>query len=246
MRVELHPCFLLHKKAYRETSLLLEVFSKSHGRIGLVAKGAMNKKLLNRNLQSFNPLLMAWSGRGDLGNLINAEPEGKSFLLAGDKLFIGYYINELLIRLLHRHDPHPQLFDIYQQTLDELVDTTCLESTLRLFEKRLLEELGYGLILDHEIRSGENITADQIYDYVSGEGPFLVEQSINSANVKTQGVKVSGRTLLLLSSEVKLEEKENRVEAKKLMRYLLSPLLGDKPLKTRKIFETMKINEVIQ
>ncbi len=242
MRVELHSCFLLHKKAYRETSLLLEVFSKKHGRVGLISKGGANKKLLNRNLQSFTPLQMSWSGRGELGNLNNAEPEGIPLLLTGDKLFLGYYLNELLIRLLHRYDPHPQLFNIYHLALAQLVDTSCMESTLRLFEKRMLEQLGYGLILEHETSSGTQIAPDAIYDYISGNGPRL----INSAGVKTSGVKITGETILLLQSEALLKSKEHRAEAKRLMRYLLSPLLGDKPLKTKKIFETMKLNEVIQ
>ena len=242
MRVELHPCFLLHKKAYRETSLLLEVFSESHGRVGLVAKGAAVKKSLNQNLQAFTSLQIAWSGRGELGNLTNAESEGMTLLLTGDKLFSGYYINELLIRLLHRHDPHPDLFQMYHRILKQLVGTTNLESVLRLFEKKLLDELGYGLILDHEIETGKKIIPEGVYDYVAGNGPIL----INSAKVKANGMKVKGRTLLSLLSEVELEDKESRNEAKRLMRYSLAPLLGDKPLHSRRIFETMKTKEVAQ
>ena len=242
MRVELHSCFLLHKKAYRETSLLLEVFSETHGRVGLVAKGAAVKKSLNRNLQSFTPLQISWSSRGELGNLTNAEPDGMSLLLTGDKLFSGYYINELLIRLLHRHDPHPDLFQVYNGILEQLVGTTDLEFILRLFEKKLLDELGYGLILDHEIKTGKKITPEGLYDYVAGDGPVL----ISSAKVKVNGMKVKGETLLSLLSEIGLEDKQSRSEAKRLMRYLLAPLIGDKPLHSRRIFETMKTKEVVQ
>ena len=242
MRVELHSCFLLHKKAYRETSLLLEVFSENYGRVGLVAKGAAVKKALNRNLQSFTPLQISWSGRGELGNLTNAEPDGMPLLLTGDKLFSGYYINEVLIRLLHRHDPHPDLFQIYRQILGRLLETKNLESILRLFEKKLLDELGYGLILDHDIETGKKIMPEGVYDYVAGNGPVMM----GSANVKASGVKVRGETLLLLLSEHELEDKESRNEAKRLMRYSLAPLLGDKPLNSRRIFETMKSKEVVQ
>lgn len=242
MRVELHSCFLLHKKAYRETSLLLEVFSLEHGRVGLVAKGAVSKKNLNRNLQAFTPLLMSWSGRGELGNLTNAEPERIGYMLTGDKLFIGYYINELMIRLLHRHDPHPALFNVYQIVLEQLLDTDCLESTIRIFEKKLLEELGYGLILDHDIDSSTPISDQERYDYCVGHGPRLICSEL----AKINGIEVSGATLQQLHSEQVLVNKSNRQEAKRLMRYALSPLLGDKPLKTRKIFETMKLNEVLQ
>lgn len=242
MRVELHSCFLLHKKPYRETSLLLEVFSLVHGRIGLVAKGAAVKKNLNRSLQSFTPLLMTWSGRGELGNLTNAEPEGHGYMLTGDKLFIGYYINELMIRLLHRHDPHPALFVIYQNALQHLLDTTCIESTIRIFEKNLLEELGYGLILEYEFDTNTPISIEMSYDYCVGHGPRLISSEL----AKLDGVEVSGDTLQQLLSEQVLANKKNRTEAKRLMRYALAPLLGDKPLKTRKIFETMKLNEVVQ
>ncbi len=242
MRVELHSCFLLHKRAYRETSLLLEVFSENHGRVGLVAKGAAVKKSLNRNLQSFTPLQISWSGRGELGSLTNAEPDGMPLLLTGDKLFSGYYINEVLIRLLHRHDPHPGLFQIYRQILGQLLETRELESRLRIFEKKLLDELGYGLILDHDVNTGKEIIPEGVYDYVAGNGPVL----LSSVKVKADGVKVKGETLLLLLSELELENKESRNEAKRLMRYLLAPLLGDKPLNSRRIFEMMKTKEVVQ
>jgi len=236
MRVDLHSCFLLHKKAYRETSLLLEVFSKDYGRVGLVAKGAVTKKKLNQSLQPFMLLQIAWSGRSELGNLTCAEPDGMPVLLSGDKLFSGYYLNELLIRLLHRNDPHQGLFDVYQHIIEKLAITNSLESTLRLFEKKLLDELGYGLILDHDIETGDVIKADGIYDYIENNGPIL----ISSARVKVKGVKVKGKTLLSLLSELDIEDKESRSEAKRLMRFLLAPLLGDRPLHSRRIFETMK------
>ncbi len=238
MYVDLHPCFLLHKKAFRETSLLLEVFSERHGRVGLVAKGAARKKHRSP-LQPFLPLQMAWSGRGELGNLINAEADGKPQSLSGERLFSGYYVNELLVRLLHRHDPCPELFRVYQQTLVELAETDCIDSTLRRFEKRLLEELGYGPILDHDVSSGEEIDPMAWYHYLEGRGPCVT----HSAEVKGSGIKVKGETLLLLEAEGKLRKRESRIEAKRLMRYLLSPLLGNKPLHSRRIFETMKTKE---
>ncbi len=237
MRVELHPCYLLHKKAYRETSLLLEVFSKNYGRVGLIAKGAVTKKKLNQTLQSFTLLQIAWSGRGELGNLTIAEPDGIHVSLSGDKLFSGYYLNELLIRLLHRNDPHQGLFDVYQDIIGRLMQTNGLESTLRLFEKKLLDELGYGLILDHDIETGEKINPDCVYDYIENSGPVMV----SSARVKVSGIRVKGKTLLSLLSELEIEDNESRIEAKRLMRYSLAPLLGDQPLHSRRIFEKMKI-----
>lgn len=243
MRVELHPCFLLHQKPFRETSRLLEVYSKSHGRVGLVAKGVAGNRSGKRSiLQAFVPLQIAWSGRGELYNLTAVEAEGSIYPLSGEKLFSGFYINELILRLLHRHDPHPELFSVYQTTLADLAGTACLETVLRQFEKELLNALGYGLIFDHDVVSGEPVQPDAMYDYLSGRGPVRID----SATVKAEGIKVRGKTLCLLSGAHPLMENENRIEAKRLMRYLLAPYLGEKPLQSRRIIESMKIKEVIK
>lgn len=243
MRVDLHPCFLLHQKPFRETSLLLEVYSEIHGRVGLVAKGVAGKRSERRRvLQVFVPLQIAWSGRSELFNLTSVEAEGPMFSLSGDKLFSGFYINELLVRMLHRHDPHPELFSVYRSTLADLAGTACLETVLRQFEKELLNALGYGLILKHDVLSGEPVQQDALYDYLSGRGPVRLD----SARVKAEGIKVTGKTLWSLSQADPLMENENRIEAKRLMRYLLAPYLGEKPLQSRKIIESLKIKEEIK
>jgi DNA repair protein RecO (recombination protein O) len=236
MRVDLHPCFILHQRRYRETSLLLEVFSELHGRVGLVVKGASRKKGgVRHQCQPFLALQIGWSGRGELGNLTSIEQYGPLIHLAGDKLFSGFYLNELLIRLLHRDDPHPELFNIYEHTLKNLAECSSIESVLRIFEKRLLEQLGYGLNFDHEFTTGATIEADQEYEYLLDHGPRLLD----SAEINVSGVRVSGRSLLALLQETELND-ESLKEAKKLMRYALSPHLGDKPLQSRRILESMK------
>ncbi len=236
MRVELHPCFVLHQRAYRETSLLLDVFSRDHGRIGLVANGVSSRRSQRRLLlQAFKPLLLAWSGKGELQNLTDVEADGKLIGLEGNSLFCGFYMNELLLRLLHRHDPCPEIFLLYQSTLIRLSGDGDIESILRFFEKHLLNALGYGLNLLKDAETGENVIAEQEYTYLAELGPV---RAISLQ--QNDGVKVRGQTLLALASGQTFNDVQTRHEAKILMRYLLSPLLGDKPLHSRKFFKTMK------
>ena len=137
-KVLLQPCYVLHMRAYRDTSLLLELFSLEHGRISAVARSARGPKSRFKGiLQQFVPLLLSWQGRAELMNLSGAEGNGMPHYLTGDALLCGIYLNELLMRLLHRHDAHPGLFTAYQQALVGLQQNQ-QQITLRLFEKRLL------------------------------------------------------------------------------------------------------------
>ena len=128
MRTQQQSAFILHQRNYSETSLLLELYTRRHGRIGLIAKGARRPSNKNRGtLKPFQPLLVGWSGRGELMVLTGAEPDGASVDLVGSSLYCGFYLNELLMRLLHRHDPHEALYDRYNQALLGL----CGEPTTR-------------------------------------------------------------------------------------------------------------------
>jgi len=165
-RVELEPAFVLHHRAYRETSLIIEVFARGTGRVGLIAKGARRpKSALRGMLQSFRPLLLSWLDRGELGLLTGAEPDGYVRPLAGKALFSGLYMNELLMRLMHRHDPHPELLHHYGSAIDALGHGQRSEAVLRVFEKQMLESIGYGLVLDRDVESGEPIHGDYAYRY---------------------------------------------------------------------------------
>lgn len=228
--VELERAFVLHRRHYRETSLIVEVLGRDSGRLGLIAKGARRPRSDVRGLlQAFRPLLLSWSGRGELGVLTNAEPDGYVRRLSGTALFSGMYMNELLMRLVHRYDPHPELFDHYAGAVEELAGGARAEGVLRVFEKRMLESIGYGLVLDHDVDSGEPVRAGTSYRYEVDRGPTAL--ATNGA----AGVPVAGETLLSLARE-HLEDEEGLEQAKRLMRTVLRRYLGDKPLATRSLF----------
>lgn len=230
MRVADEPAFVLHHHDYGETSLLLEMFSRQHGRLGLIAKGARRPKSgLRATLIPFQLLAVSFSGRGELPTLSNAEPLAPAALLAGETLYCGLYLNELLMRLLHRHDPHERLFQNYADALQGLATTASLETVLRLFEKRLLEEIGYGLVLDHSVDDGAAVQADAHYRYLPERGPVAARAG------DADGIPVSGRSLLALARE-QFDDESVRREAKRLLRALLARQLGTRPLLSRRLF----------
>lgn len=233
MRVSQEPAFILHHHNYGETSLLLEVLTRAHGRLGLIAKGARRPRSpLRATLIPFQPLSVAFSGRGDLPTLSSAEPSTTEPPLTGSTLFCGLYLNELLLRLLHRHDPHERLFDHYTSALQQLAAGMDSEPVLRIFEKRLLEEIGYGIVLDHDVSDGSPLQADRGYRYLPERGPVAVGQP------QEDGIAIQGKSLLALAAE-RLEEESVRRDAKRLMRALLARLLGSRPLTSRELFRPL-------
>ena len=230
MRIDLNPCYILHGRNYRETSLLLDVFSRRHGRVSLVAKGARKQKNVKRALlQPGRKINVAWTMRRELGTLTGVEPGPDNQPFRADRLLTVFYINELLARLLHRHEPHPELFDAYQAALGQLNNTSTEQVTLRIFEKRLLEALGYGLALGADT-AGNVIQPERYYNYMLEQGPVPVIPANGG------GLKISGRTLLALAKE-NLSDESVLAEAKRLMRMALSQLLGDKPLVSRELYK---------
>lgn len=239
MRITLLPAFILHSRPYRETSLIIDLFTQDHGRISVVAKGVRTpRSRIRALLQPFTPLLASWYGKSELMTLGAVEAQGAPIQLRGDCLFSGFYLNELLIRVLHKHDPHPGLYRIYRETLLELQQDCLQQKTLRLFEKKLIEELGYGLQLRYDT-SGKAFMADQHYQFYPEQG-FELEQGVGDAcKVPT----FPGRSLLALANE-QLDDESSLRDAKRLMRIVLAPLLGSQPLQSRKLFlEVEKSNE---
>lgn len=229
-RVQLQPAYLLHRKPYRDTSLLLELFSQDYGRIGLVARGARSaKSKLKGVLQPYQPLLVSWSGRGELQTLTSAETHGVATVLQGNALVSGFYLNELLMRLLTRHDPHPELYHIYQATIQRLYANLDIEWGLRLFERDLLQQLGYGLLLTHEGRGGGEVVPEGRYCYYHDSGPQRLH------GVVSELLTVSGATLLSLASG-RCDDPQQRRESKLLMREVLARHLGPRPLASRELF----------
>ncbi len=228
-RVSLQDAFILHGRDFRDTSRLLDVFTPDYGRVTLVAKGARSpRSKLQGILQPFSPLIISWSGKGDVQTLTGAESVKSTINLSGKQVMSAYYINELLQRLMTFHDPHPELFSIYKKTLESFVNSDD-ESVLRRFEKHLLAEIGYGLNLEVESDTGDALIKDEMYYYDLEKGPVSIKN-----NEITGELIVSGQTFLDMYDE-NFSCAQSLKEAKQLMRIILSHHLGDKPLKTRNL-----------
>lgn len=229
-RVNLQAAFILHGRDFQNTSRLLDVFTKDFGRITLVAKGARSaRSKMQGILQPFTSLIISWTGKGDVQTLTGAETVKSSINLSGKQVMSGYYVNELIQRLVTFHDPHSDLFSVYQTTLENLSTGNDDELILRCFEKNMLAEIGYGLCLDTESISGTKINKDLMYHYDVENGPI-----VESAEFVSDDILIKGQTLLDLFFE-KFTSPQSKKEAKRLMRVILNHHLGDKPLKTRNL-----------
>lgn len=227
-RIEGAAAFLLHSYPYSETSLILEVFARAHGRLALLARGARRPRSALRGvLQAFQPLELSWFGGGEVKTLAKVEWLGGQPLLAGPALLAGFYLNELLLKLLPREDPHPDLFDAYGIALATLGRGALDAAELRRFEKTLLRELGYGLRLDHDIH-GRPIEAQQSYRYQIERGAVPAAETV-------VGQPLSGKTLRDLAED-NYADPRTLSEAKQLMRVLLTHYLDGQPLQTRRVF----------
>ena len=233
-RVDGQPAFVLHTYPFRETSLIVEVFARDFGRVALLARGARRPRSALRGLLlSFQPLELAWAGKGEVQTLMKAEWQGGQPLLTGRSLFWGYYLNELLMHLLPREDAHERLFSVYAETLRRFADGL-READLRGFERALLQELGYGLTLAHDAR-GQPLDPEGFYAYEIERGPVRLARPGNSA------LSVRGKTLLDLADDA-LSDPATQAEAKQMMRALINHHTGGKRLETRKIF--MELQEL--
>jgi DNA repair protein RecO (recombination protein O) len=233
IRVSLEPAWILHHYPYRDSSLLLEVFSKEHGRVGLIARGARSARArLHSQLQILRPLSVSWSARGELGTLTGAESRGNVNVIPGRQVLCACYLNELLMRLLTRHDPHPELFVAYEQAI--LTLESAEQQTLRLFEKRLLQALGYGLLLDHDVDSGLVVEDEGLYEYRLERGPVRCRKAGDT------GIYLHGSSLLALHREEALDPRGCK-QVKQLMRAALALYLGARPLRTREVLRQLSI-----
>jgi DNA repair protein RecO (recombination protein O) len=231
MRVHHQPAFVLHHRPYRETSVILDLLTEDHGRISAVARGVRQaRSQLKPLLQPFIPLLVTWQGKSELMTLVSAEANDYSQGLAGAGLLSGLYVNELLMRVVPKYDAHPGLYTIYQQTLLELSNPDLLQKSLRLFEKNLLEALGYGLQLKHDIHH-QDIVAEYFYHYHVERG-FEVSQ-----NPATESALFSGKSLLAFAAD-QLADANILQEIKRLMRMALAPLIGQFPLRSRQLYSS--------
>lgn len=232
-RIQDEPSFVLHSYPFRETSLVLEVFSRQHGRVALVARGARRPRSALRGLlMGFQPLLLSWFGRHELRTLHSAEWQGGQPQLHGTALLCGFYLNELLLNLMARDDPHGSLYEYYQQTLQRLAQENDHAFTLRCFEKHMLQELGYALLLDAEADTGKPIVPTRNYRYILEHGPI-------AETPDASGMPVSGKTLLDIAADDYSDAKSAR-QSKQLMRMLLDHHLAGKALHTRELMRDLQ------
>lgn len=232
LRQDDQPAFVLHTYPYLETSLLVETFTRNFGRVPVVARGAKRPKSTLRGvLRAFQPLLLSWGGKSELRTLYKAEWQGGQRPLHGTGLICGFYLNELLVRLLHRNDPHQHLFDYYQKALAELSTLDDYIPVLRGFEQRMLQELGYALTLNHDVASGKPIDPEREYSYEIERGPL-------DHRIPAHGLMILGKTLLDMERG-DYSATLTRQQSKTLMRYILSYYLGDQPLYTRQLLKEL-------
>lgn len=229
-RLTLEPAYILHRRPYSNTSYIIDFFTRNHGRLSAIARSARGpKSRYQGKLELFVPMLISYSGRFDLKNLGEVEFYQAPINLEGDALICGFYLNELLHKLLQRDDPHARLFDAYEECLRQIIQPGQREASLRIFEKKLLQECGYGLEWSKEAKTAEPICAEKYYQY-------CVDQGFAEANSSTEHFSlISGRTLLGFANDC-LDDARQLQEAKRLMRVLLAGLLDDKTIFSRALF----------
>ena len=236
--------YVLHSYPYRETSLILQAWTEKHGRIGLVAKGARRPKSPSRAvLVPFQPLALTWFGRGELRTLKAAEPAAPAIPLGGQALLSAFYLNELLLKLTHRDDPHEGLFAAYDEAITRLREVPRaapqsardIEPILRRFELRLLQELGYAVELTREAATHEPIRAERDYWYVVERGPVVAGEGEPPANA----VRLSGLTLIDLERG-RFDDAATAAQSKQLMRLLIHHSLNGQELSTRALVRDLQ------
>ena len=233
-RVDHQPGVVLHSYPWRETSLIVEVFTRDHGRVALVARGAKRPTSQFRGLLApFFPLALSWSGRNEIKNLVRVEWIGGLAALRGDALLAAFYANELLVRLLARGDAHELLFARYLDTLQRLRGEPPHAATLRAFELDLLSEIGYAVALERCVDDAP-IDPDAIYS-VDGHGATRRLGTGNSHAV----TGFSGRTLIACARR-EFDDAATAAEARALLRQLIGYHLDGKPLNTRRILQDLK------
>lgn len=226
-RVQLEPGYVLNASPYSDSSLLLEIFTREHGRIGLIARGARGPKSKTRALlQVLQPLLLSWNDSGELGTLTAVESHGAVPLITGERVFYGWYVNELILKLLQRRDPHPQVFESYVFTLLQLSGAHA-EAALRLFEKCLLAETGYGLHLTDELEAACHYRMDA--DLI----PQLAAPSPST---------FSGASLLALAHDT-LDTPQALADARKILRAALKRQLNGKELNTPRLLRELRASK---
>ena len=231
MKINYTPCFILHRRNFSESSFILEIFSRDYGRVNLIAKGAKQiKKYQGTNFDLYQKYNISWISKSELGILTGIDViRSKTYFIA-EKAITAFYINEIILKLLHKDEPHVELFDIYELTLRKLFSNENEKIILRYFEKQLLESLGYGISLDHDVKTGLSIMPTQEYYYKIDSGPT------SDVSLSEEGMKISGETLFELNNET-LSDNKNINEAKNLLSMILRKHINQ-PLESRKLYKS--------
>ena len=233
-RQDNQPAYVLHSRPFLETSLIVEAYTRDHGRVAMVARGARRPKSSLRGiLLPFQPLLLSWSGKRELRTLIRAEWQGTYAPLRGQSLICGFYLNELLLKLLPRDDSHERLFADYEGTLSALRGAADQSTLLRRFELSLLRELGYAVILDRDVEQNEPVAHERNYVYIVERGP------IGNHSAPGNGVELSGQTLIDMQSGL-FTSAVTQQQSKALMRALINHYLGNQVLHTRQLLRDLQ------
>lgn len=232
MRVHNQQAYVLHRYPFRDNSQIIELFSLQHGRVSVISKnGKAGRSQRQSLLQPFRSLILSWSGKTDLPTLTQVEADpGPAIQLSGAALACGFYLNELLMHLLHRHEELGEIYYLYQQTLQQLNQSPDQELVLRLFEKQLLDMLGFQLNLCEDAASGEPLDETLDYEYFIELGPVarhLADQP---------GITRLGGASLLAYDRGDLSDPQHRRDIKRLMRNVIHHYLNGKPLKSRELF----------
>lgn len=238
MRVDTEVAYILHKRPFRDSSQILDVFTREHGRLSLMSRGSRGAKSKTGSaLQIFRPLLLSWQGRGEMPFLNNAEiADLRAPSLSGKPLLSAMYINELLVYLLHKNDVHADVFDRYHACLYALDSAANIEITLRMFEKDLLQYLGFGINLVSDADTGQAVEAGRHYAYFFEHGPVSCD---GNRHTRANPV-VSGESLIAFEqNQLEIGSQSNEIKA--LMRYILSAHLGHKKLKSRELFRKSSV-----
>ena len=231
MRVQQQPGYVLHHRPFRDSSQILDVLTRDHGKIAVVARGSRgSRSRLAGVLRPFLPLRVSWVAKSDLGTLTGAEASGRPADLRGDALLSAYYVNELILHFLHRHDAQPEVFVLYADVIPALVGGD-VAPTLRNFELEFLGLLGYAVNLEYEASSHVDIEASRYYDYRVEEGPVPVSRSDGP-------LIFQGSTLQSIAARC-FDDADVLDAAGRLLRAVLRHHLGGKELQSRKVLREM-------
>jgi DNA repair protein RecO (recombination protein O) len=226
-RVQQQPGYILHRRPFRDTSQILDIVTRDHGKIAVVARGSRgSKSRLAGILRPFLPLRVSWVAKSDLGTLTGAEAAGPPAGMIGDAMFSAYYVNELLLHFLHRYDPQSEIYALYEEVIKALLITDNVAAALRSFELEFLSLLGYAVNLDHEFGSRDPLLDDQDYEYRMEQGPVSIGRS---------GALVFKGTVYKDIAEQRFDKPDVLRAANRLLREIIAFHLGGKELKSRKV-----------